>query len=602
MMTRKRIILIAAPLLLAFSGVIFFLQVLPASSDPLTTVFCVKPGGGNGCLATISAALAAAQPGDTIWVATGNYGENVTIDKTVDLEGGWDTAFTTRNPALTPSVIRPANPLVAVVTVIGVFGNPTAVAPTIDGFEITGGRSDNHGGGLRIQNSNAIVSNNSINDNVGYLYGGGVWVQNGAPHFENNVITNNHLSPNGAPSGAGIELENTQATLTGNVISDNTISQTLGLGGGIAVAGGGPVTLLNNTISGNVAATITTTLSTNDKSYGGGVYVTNAPVDMTGNIVQGNLANGVYARGFGGAFGYGGGIYITSSPAFTLTANTIISNTASYKYYLYPTGGGVRVDSSTGVLRDNVIDGNHANGNILFGNGGGLAVYTSTLSIQGGQIRNNTTSINCEGYGGGLYAQNSAVTINTTHLEKNCGGNTPFYGKGGAIAFFNSPYKITDAIVYDNRAFPNDTAVGGIYAGAGSPGTLLNNTLVNNRGQGIRTGSAITLTNNIVMGHTTGISLTVAVPANVTYNDFYANTTNQRGFPLGVTNIVIDPKLTPDFHLTPLSALIDAGGRSTLLPEFDLDGEPRIMAGPSGLFDVDIGADEFTGIAQTIKT
>ena len=102
--------------------------------------------------------------------------------------------------------------------------------------------------------------------------------------------------------------------------------------------------------------------------------------------------------GFGGAFGYGGGIAIVNSPVFTLTGNTIISNTAGYKYYVYLSGGGLEIEYS-GSLTENVIAGNHTNGNVLFGNGGGLAVYTCLLNVQGGQIRSNLTAINCEGYG-----------------------------------------------------------------------------------------------------------------------------------------------------------------------------------------------------------
>lgn len=90
------------------------------------------------------------------------------------------------------------------------------------------------------------------------------------------------------------------------------------------------------------------------------------------------------------------------------------------------------------------------------------------------------------------------------------------------------------------------------------------------------------------------------MPVSVTYNDFYANTTNQRGFSLDVTNIVINPQLSGNYHLLPGSPLLDAGTR-TNAPNYDLDGQPRPMAGPSGFFRVDIGADEGTGPAQIVR-
>jgi hypothetical protein len=534
-------------------------------------------------------------------VAAGTYIEYVVINKTVTLQGGWNSTFTARDPAAYRTTLRPPDASFSVVYIQGQFGNPGAVAPTLDGFTITGGGGGNHGGGLRITSSNAVVSNNVITGNVGYLLGGGVWVQNGAPLLQNNHIQNNHITPGSGGWGGGVMLENTQATLIGNVIASNSIHDSFGYGGGVAIQGGGPVYLTNNTILSNMAATITSTTPQYDQGYGGGVYVENAPINLTGNTIQGNKANGVHGFGFGGAYGYGGGVYVVGSTAFTLTANSIISNTAGYKYYVYLSGGGLQVETSSGSLTGNVIRDNHANGNILFGNGGGLAVFTSTISIQGGQILTNTTAINCEGYGGGLYARGSQVSLDAVTLQGNCAANTPFYGLGGGLAFFNTPYTLTNDLVVQNRSYFNDTSVGGLYAASKSPGYLINNSFVNNKGQGIRSASPITLTNNIVMGHTTGISLTAAVPVNVTYNDFYNNTTHQRGFALNNTNIIINPQLDAAYHLLATSPVIDAGTRLKA-PFSDIDGQPRPMAGAGGLYRFDIGADEFSGPAQVNRS
>ena len=590
-MYHRRFLVLMISLIVATLGVTGWLALAPhPSRAALQTELRVCNTSGRN-YQTIQAAVDAAQLGDVIKVAAGVYAEskmvsgfpyNLYITKTVEILGGFTCDnWTTRSYTENLTTILPVNPAFAVVTIAGQYGQSATFAPTLDGFTIRGARSDNHGGGLRLIDTDAIIRNNAIQDNTAYLLGGGVWVQRGAPRLEHNRIENNRVTLGGSGYGGGIELEGTQATLIGNIISSNVVSNSVGYGGGVSIDGGGPVLLVDNKIVGNASAAITSATPQLDVGYGGGVFAQNAKVQLTGNLVQSNIANAMPVSGSGGAIGHGGGIFITHSPAFTLTGNTIISNTAGYKTSVYLSGGGLRIEFSDGRLTGNVIAGNRANGKTTFGNGGGLAVFNSTLTIQGGRILNNKTTLNCEGYGGGLYAANSQITINNTTLYKNCAANTPFYGLGGGLAFINSPYTLTNSIIDQNYAFGNDTSVGGIFAGENSPGLIVNNTIANNNGQGIRFASAITVTNNIILGHTTGISRTHSAPVTTIYNNFYDNNVNQRGFNLDPSNIVIDPQLDADFHLNAGSPAIDAGTR-TSAPLHDFDGEPRPMQGHSG--------------------
>lgn len=547
---------------------------------------CVTPGGVNGCYDTINGALAAALAGNVIGVAAGTYTENVVIDntlidKTATLEGGWDIDFNNLDPTTNVVTIKPSDPTKAVVTIQGVFGDTSAVAPSIDGFTITGALSTNHGGGLRIQNSDAIVKNNIITGNQAHIYGGGVWVQNGAPLFKNNQITNNNLDINSG-KGGGIELESTQATLVGNMINGNTVMGTGGYGGGVAIEGGGPVKLISNTINGNIGS--------EGSGYGGGVSVHNAAANLNSNIIQANVGGG------SGNPSNGGGIYVDSSTSLVLTANTISGNTlgAESSGATPSYGGGVYISSSQATLTANIVSDNIAASIGALsetGWGGGIAIVgsTSTVFLHNDMIVGNSVRF---GDGCGLYAGTiSTIKFSAVYVQNNnCAG----------LYLVSTPYTLVNSVVTGNTA-------GGLKAitnsAIASPGDLINNTLANNGPEGIHTDSPLTIVNNIITGHSTGVTAVAPVSRN---NDYYTNTTDVSGFTKDASDLAFDPTLTSDYHLVSTSPLIDAGthgpipdatspGQNANLPDTDLDGDSRAQTGTSLLYKVDIGADEFVG-------
>ena len=269
------------------SGIVPVVLSFQPEPDP-GAVLCVKPGGGDGCHATIGAALAAAVAGNVIRVAAGSYVEEVQVDRNVTLEGGFSGDFASRDPALhVTTVSPPPGSLTSVVSIEGSFADPASSTPVLDGFHITGGRGDLgsfHGGGLRIRDSNALVRDNVIAGNVGYLFGGGVWVQRGAPRLERNRIEDNVATDGGL--GGGIDLENTQAVLIDNVLTGNAIEGSAGAGGGLAVNGGGPVLVRGGRIEGNSPGPACAGL-------GGGIYADSlgsAGIDVAEVRIAGNCA------------------------------------------------------------------------------------------------------------------------------------------------------------------------------------------------------------------------------------------------------------------------------------------------------------------------
>ena len=232
-------------------------------SVPQVTEWHVCQSGGAD-FTTIQAAVDAAQPGDLIKVAAAMYTEaklvnatqyNLYITKTVTIRGGYTCAdFTNQNPSANVTTIRPFTAQQSVVSIFGEFGTTSQVAPTIDGFTITGGGGGNHGGGISMRDSDSTISNNIITGNIGYLLGGGIWVQRGVPRIQYNRIQNNTADAQGAfAQGGGIGMEGAGGSVLSNIIANNTfIGGTTVNGGGIDTSSGGdPVLLANNTIVGN---------------------------------------------------------------------------------------------------------------------------------------------------------------------------------------------------------------------------------------------------------------------------------------------------------------------------------------------------------------
>jgi hypothetical protein len=61
--------------------------IVAMSGPAFAATHCVRMGGGSGCAGTISAAVAAAAPGDTVFVEHGTYPEEVVITKPILLIG-----------------------------------------------------------------------------------------------------------------------------------------------------------------------------------------------------------------------------------------------------------------------------------------------------------------------------------------------------------------------------------------------------------------------------------------------------------------------------------------------------------------------------------
>ena len=255
-------------------------------------------------------------------------------------------------------------------------------------------------------------------------------------------------------SGGGVHVYEATFVMSGGTISGCSASN----GGGLCAENSSTVTITGGTISGCTA------------SKGGGLYADNSAIEISGGVISGckeiGAGGGLYADHStvtisGGAISEcsaannGGGLYADNS-TITINKGTISGCEGRW-------GGGLYAEeSSTITITDSTISGCKA------GAGGGLCVVGSTLNIKDDIISECIASDT--GKGGGLYAENSTLTISGGTIK----GNKAAYG--GGVALKDSGVKeeepITNWTVVGNKAYKTDNGKGyiggGIYLENGS--------------------------------------------------------------------------------------------------------------------------------------
>ena len=181
-------------------------------------------------------------------------------------------------------------------------------------------------------------------------------------------------------------------------------------------------------------------------------------------------------------------------------------------------GAGIHVDGSTLVISGGVIAGNYAP------SGGGVYAMNSTVNMVGGIISGNGTNKDQRGYGAGICAEDSMVTITNGHITNN---KYQFYqdtepawthrgfgchGGGGIAAFSSTQGQKKGSLVISGGYITGNysaEAGGGVYAGAWkqalsgftfSGGTIASNVAQNSEGGGIRIAAPTTGEFNVPLG------------------------------------------------------------------------------------------------------
>ena len=374
----------------------------------------------------------------------------------------------------------------------------------MSGGEIRNCVSMNDGGGLYADNSTINITGGTISGCEG-RWGGGLYATNSSKI----TITGGTISECTAGMGAGGGLyatNSSEITISGSTISECKAS--LGAGGGLYATNGSIINIDRGTISGCEAGA------------GGGLYADKSTVTISGGAISEcsatiNNGGGLYATNsskitisdgiISGCEGVlGCGLYATNSSEITISGGTISGCTGLR-------GGGLYANNSTVTITGGTIS------RCKVGAGGGLfATNSSEITIRGGTISECSTTLD-SGKGGGLYAENSTITISGGTIENNEAA------RGGGVALTDSTVKkdekpIRNWTVVGNKAYKTG---GGIWLGEKVEWDISDRTKQIYNNQAIEQGADIFLE-----GGTSAIKLPNAAGMGVKYHDSGINIDN----------------------------------------------------------------------------
>ncbi|MBC8526757.1 MAG: right-handed parallel beta-helix repeat-containing protein, partial [Candidatus Cloacimonetes bacterium] len=362
--------------------------------------------------------------------------------------------------------------------------------------------------------------------------GGAIYLENNSNPDLVNVTCTGNEATN--DGGAIYCIDNSSPNLTNVIITNNTASGDGAAGGGICCRSGSCPALAYVAITYNYAYS------------GGGIY-------SSGNCNL-TLNNVVFL--FNSVFGYGGGYFIRNSDP--------VLNNVSFSGNSAENGGAIYSSSSDPQLYDVTLMGNSATRN-----GGGIHFSQSNLDIT-----NSSFAFNISGTGGGISGYNlSTLNIKNTIFDNNSAEEEPCSPNSGGALYLQS---VTTTIVNTTIGFNDSSDDGdGIYC----------------------SNSNISLINSILWADTLIYS---GGTVNATYSDIQYGT-GQSWFGTGCIDtdpLFADPSIY-NLHLTDSSPCINAGNPDTTglnLPEYDLDGNPRIVNDT-----IDMGCYEWQGADYDIS-
>jgi predicted outer membrane repeat protein len=273
----------------------------------------------------------------------------------------------------------------------------------IRGLTITGGNTDENGGGL-FNYGTIYLKSSQVDDNYA-AWGGIINVWGGTLIMDGSVVSNNTAENDGG--GILVKDGSTVVIQNESLIEENNSAW----GGGIS-CWDSSLTIDDSVIANNTA-----------ENGGGGLLIHDGGIAtiQNGSIVSGNFASS------------GGGIEKWDPSELIIDSSTVTENSTT-KY----DGGGI---SNIGVMiiNQSMVSKNHSSQA-----GGGISTCCGTVLIDGSTISENTV----DGDAGGIFIQaNATVTIQNESLITN---NSSAWG--GGVSSWNSSLTLDASIISGNIA------------------------------------------------------------------------------------------------------------------------------------------------------
>lgn len=331
---------------------------------------------------------------------------------------------------------------------------------------------------LYLQN-NTHVEFNRTTDLVD-SFGGGAYFTASVPYIDQGHFTGNQAEK----SGGGIYSENSALALYHSVISDNVAQDVSG--GGVDFRGTNYYgSIYTNVFYGNYSY-----------PYGGGLYN------------EGNLNTG-YNQFVKNQSYYGGGIYNEDTGVMQIYHTTFDQNTGAYGGAMRTEGridygmnltftlnnatydGGAFYSYAAGSNRTTMTDVVFLNNKATNGYGGGLFARSNvTVSLYRATVDGNQVKHD----GGGLFARDATILINTGAVTANKVDGTDDYSSGGGLYITGTSKLTLNSVQVDRNQIDYLGNGGGVHL-YGTTATLNNVTLNNNQATNAAAGGGLYLQN-----------------------------------------------------------------------------------------------------------